>query len=156
MEIRKIPVVFEEEFIAIDGKVFQYQNTCKQYEQLLLDPTPLRDLSFFDKHGKRLDIFALHDIPPFSYLVLKHNISDFDPEAVQAIIGADDTLDFISFNLPHTAGIWYNDWTNSYSGDHGCNGWRRCPSVEELQATISSCQNQIELLNKLNNDTKKD
>jgi hypothetical protein len=28
-----------------------------------------------------------------NYLVLKHDIPDFDPEAVQAIIGADDTLD---------------------------------------------------------------
>jgi hypothetical protein len=156
MEIKKTPVVFEEEFISVDGKSFQFQDTCEQYEQLLLDSTPLRNLSFFDKAGEPLDIFALHDIPPFSYLVLKHDIPDFDPEAVQAIIGADDTLDFISFSLPHTVGIWYNDWTNSYSGGYGRNGWRRCPSIEELQATISSCQNQIALLNKLNNDIKKD
>lgn len=149
MEIRKIPVVFEEQFIAIDGKVFQFQSTCEEYEQLLLDPTPLCNLSFFDKHGERLDIFAIHEIPPFSYLVLQHEIPDFDPEAVQAIIGADETLDFTSFNLPHTTGIWYNDWGNSYSGGRGRDGWRRCPSIEELQDTISSCQNQIELFNKL-------
>jgi hypothetical protein len=148
MEIVKVPIEFETHYIANDGKKWKYAKQCEQYEQLLADPSPLRDLSFYDSEGKPLDIFALKDIPAFSYLVLKNNIERYDPEVVKAIIGYWYSSEE-SFRLPTTKGIWYNDWSNAYEGGRGFNGWVRCDSIDTLLLTIEECQNKIKLLQQI-------
>ncbi len=148
MEIVKIPIEFETHYIANDGKKWKCQKQCEQYEQLLADPSPLRNLSFYDSEGKPLDIFALKDIPAFSYLVLKNDIERYDHEVVKAIVGCWYNSSE-SYCLPTTKGIWYNDWSHAYEGSYGFNGWVRCDSIDTLQHKIESCQNKIKFFQQI-------
>lgn len=148
METIKIPVEYETRYVADDGKTWKYQKQCEQYEQLLADPSPLRELSFYDAEGKPLDVFALKEIPHFSYLVLRNDIEHYDPEVVRAIIGHSYYSEE-SFRLPTTQGIWYNDWSNAYSGGYGFNGWVQCDTIDTLQHKIEECQNKIKLFQQI-------
>lgn len=148
MEIIKIPIEFETRYISNDGKEWKYQNQCEQYEQLLADSSPLRELSFYNAEGESLDVFALKDIPAFSYLVLKKDIEYYDPEVVKTVIGYWYNSNE-SFRLPTTKGIWYNDWSNAYSGGYGFNGWVRCDTIDTLLLTIKECQNKIKLFQQI-------
>ena len=148
MEIVKIPIEFATQYISNDGKKWKYQEQCEQYEQLLADPSPLRELSFYDGEGKSLDIFALKDIPAFSYLVLKNDIEHYDPEVVKTVVGCWHSSEE-SFRLPTTKGIWYNDWTNAYNGGYGFNGWVQCDTIDTLRSKIEECQNKIKLFQQI-------
>lgn len=152
MKIQKVPVEYEERYISDDGKIWKTQRECEQYEELLADPSPLRQLSFFDYEGNPIDIFQLKDIPDFSYLVLYQNIKSYSPEVVKAIIGSivwhgSD----VAYRLPTTKGIWYNGWSNAYNGGYGSNGWVREPDITDLQRQIENCQNKIEKFQKIIN-----
>lgn len=148
MEIIKIPVEYKTYYVANDGKKWRYQKQCEQYEQLLADPSPLRELSFYDDEGKPLDVFALKDIPDFSYLVLRNDIEDYDPEVVKDIIGYQYYSEQ-SYHLPTTKGIWYNDWSNAYSGGYGSNGWKQCDTIDALLLKIEECQNKIKFFQQI-------
>ena len=148
MEIVKIPIEFATQYISNDGKKWKYQEQCEQYEQLLADPSPLRELSFYDGEGKSLDIFALKDIPAFSYLVLKNDIERYDHEVVKTIVGCWHNSEE-SFRLPTTKGIWYNDWSNAYNGGYGFNGWVQCDTIDTLRSKIEECQNKIKLFQQI-------
>lgn len=148
MEIIKIPVEFDTRYVSCDGKQWEYKKQCEQYERLLADPSPLRELSFYDGDGNPLDIFALKKIPAFAYLVLKKDIERYDPEVVKTIIGYQFLTDD-SFHLPTAKGIWYNDWSNAYNGAYGANGWTQCDSIKTLLLKIESCQKKIELYQKI-------
>ena len=147
MEIIKVPTQFEERYVAIDGKQWSTQYQCEQYECLLSDPSPLKNLLFYDTNGNPVDIFILKNIPHFTYLILKQDIKHYDSSVVKAIVGSNK--DDISFNLPFTAGIWFNDWTNAYNGNCGSNGWRKCPSIKELQSKIKLYQQKIDFCSHL-------
>jgi hypothetical protein len=149
MRVEKIPVEFERRYIANDEKVWRTQAECEQYEELLADPSPLKNLSFFDSDGNPIDIFQLKDIPAFSYLVLFNDIKRYQPKVVRAIVGDPYDSDTSSYALPTEQGIWYNDWSNAYNGAYGSNGWVRQPSIESLQCTINSCQRKIKLFQKM-------
>ena len=149
MIVEKVPVEFETRYIANDGKMWQTQTECEQYEELLADPSPLKDLSFFDNDGNPINIFQLKEIPAFSYLVLTNDIKRYRPTVVKAIVGSFHGCDMSSYTLPTEQGIWYNDWTNAYNGAHGSNGWVRQPSIKSLQCTINSCQKKIEKFQKM-------
>ena len=149
MRVEKVPVEFETRYIANDGKVWQTRIECEQYEELLADPSPLKDLSFFDNNGNPIDIFQLKEIPTFSYLVLTNDIKRYRPTVVKVIVGVSYGSDMSSYDLPTEQGIWYNDWSNAYSGAYGSNGWVRQPSIELLQCKINSCQNKIKLFQKM-------
>lgn len=148
MEIVEIPIDFEIRYVSNDGTKWKSQKQCEQYEQLLADPSPLRELPFYNDKGKPLDVFALKDIPAFSYLVLKNDIEDYDPEVVHTIIGCWHSVNG-SFHLPTTKGIWYNDWTNAYNGSYGFNGWVQCDTIDTLLLTIEECQNKIKLFQQI-------
>ena len=148
METIKIPVEYKTYYVANDGKKWKSQKQCEQYEQLLADPSPLRELSFYDNKGKPLDVFALKDIPVFSYLVLRNDIEDYDPEVVKAIIGYSYYSEQ-SYHLPTTQGIWYNDWSNAYSGGYGFNGWVQCDTIDTLLRKIEKCQNKIKFFQQI-------
>jgi hypothetical protein len=150
MKIEKIPVEYEERYVSEDGKTWKTRWECEQYEELLADPTPLRELSFFDCKGNPIDIFQLKDIPVFSYLVLRQKIKSYSPKVVHAIIGASCSNDE-SFRLPTTEGVWYNDWSNAYNGAHGSNGWMQEPTINELQRKIKQCEEKIEKFQKMIN-----
>jgi hypothetical protein len=149
MIVEKIPVEFEERYIANDGKVWRTQIECEQYEELLADPSPLRNLSFFDRDGNPIDIFQMKEIPAFSYLVLTDDIKRYQPTVIKAIVGNPYGCDTSSYALPTRPGIWYNDWANAYNGAYGSNGWVEQPSIASLQYTINSCQKKIELFQKM-------
>ena len=149
MRVEKVPVEFETRYIANDGKVWQTRIECEQYEELLADPSPLKDLSFFDSDGNPIDIFQMKEIPTFSYLVLTNDIKRYQPTVVKAIVGDGYGGGTDSYALPTEQGIWYNDWSNAYSGAYGSNGWVRQPSIESLQCKINSCQNKIKLFQKM-------
>jgi hypothetical protein len=149
MTVEKVPVEFETRYIANDGRMWRTQTECEQYEELLADPSPLKNLSFFDNDGNPIDIFQLKDIPTFSYLVLTNDIKRYRPTVVQAIVGAFRECYMPSYALPTEQGIWYNDWTNAYNGTNGLNGWVRQPSIESLRCTINNCQKKIEKLKKM-------
>jgi hypothetical protein len=149
MRVEKIPVEFEERYIANDGKVWRTKIECEQYEELLADPSPLKDLSFFDNDGNPIDIFQLKEIPAFSYLVLTNDVKRYRPTVVKAIVGNPYGCDTDSYALPTEQGIWYNDWTNACNGAYGSNGWVEQPSIELLQCEINSCQRKIKLFQKM-------
>ena len=149
MRVEKIPVEFETRYIANDGKVWQTRIECEQYEELLADPSPLRDLSFFDSNGNPIDIFQMKEIPAFSYLVLTDDIKRYQPTAVKAIVGDPHGSDTTSYTLPTKQGIWHNDWTNAYNGAYGSNGWVRQPSIASLQCEINSFHRKIKLFQKM-------
>ena len=149
MRVKKMPVEFEERYIANDGKVWRTKIECEQYEELLADPSPLKDLSFFDNEGNPIDIFQLKHIPAFSYLVLTNGIKRYLPTVVKAIVGDPYDCDTSSYSLPTEQGIWYNDWSNAYEGAYGANGWRRQPSIKSMQCEINSYQNKIKLFQKM-------
>lgn len=149
MIVEKIPVEFERRYIANDGKAWKTQIECEQYEELLADPSALKDLSFFDGDGNPIDIFQLKEIPAFSYLVLTNGIKRYRPTVVKAIVGVSYGSDMSSYDLPTEQGIWYNDWTNAYSGGYGSNGWVKQSSIETLQRKINNYQRKIELFQKM-------
>jgi hypothetical protein len=151
MIVEKIPVEFEERYIANDGKVWRTQIECEQYEELLADTSPLKNLSFFDKDGNPIDIFQLKEIPAFSYLVLTNDIKRYQPKVVKAIVGDPYGSDMSSYTLPTRQGVWYNDWSNAYNGSFGFNGWTQCETINTLLNTIQSCQNKIKFLEKIIN-----
>ena len=70
MKVEKIVKEYETIYIAENGTEFDTERRCKEYEELLKDPSPLKALKFFDSKGNPLDVFALGDIPCFSYLVI--------------------------------------------------------------------------------------
>ena len=149
MRVKKMPVEFEERYIANDGKVWRTKIECEQYEELLADPSPLKDLSFFDNEGNPIDIFQLKHIPALSHLVLTNGIKRYLPTVVKAIVGDPYGCDTSSYSLPTEQGIWYNDWSNACNGAHGSNGWVRQPSIESLQNEINGCQKKIKLFQKM-------
>jgi hypothetical protein len=149
MRIEKIPVEFEERYIANDGKVWRTEIECQQYEELLADPSPLKDLSFFDSDGNPIDIFQMKEIPAFSYLVLTNDIKRYQSTVVKTIVGYPYACDTDSYRLPTEQGIWYNDWTNACNGAYGSNGWVKQPSIESLQNEINGYQRKIRLFQKM-------
>ena len=149
MIVEKVPVEFEERYIANDGKVWQTRIECEQYEELLADPSPLRNLSFFDSDGNPIDIFQMKEIPAFSYLVLTNDIKRYQPTVVKAIVGNPYGSDMDSYILPTKQGIWHNDWANAYNGAYGSNGWVKQSSIASLQCEINSCQRKIKLFQKM-------
>jgi hypothetical protein len=122
---------------------------CEQYEELLADPSPLKDLSFFNSDGNPIDVFQLKDIPAFSYLVLTNDIKRYHQTVVKAIIGNPHDCVTSSYSLPAKQGIWYNDWSNAYNGAYGLNGWVKQPSIKSLQCEINNYQRKIQLFQKM-------
>lgn len=155
MKVEKIPVKYEEIYIAEDGTRWDTATQCKEYEQLLKDPSPLKTLKFFDSEGNPLDVFALGEIPDFCYLIVEQDkMENYDWLVVKTIIG-DRFHREATYNLPTDKGIYCNDWTNAYNGGYGYNGWKEQKSIEYLEATIKSCQNQIAFLKKITGSIEK-
>lgn len=150
MRIEKIPVDFEERFIAEDGTVWKFYRECEQYEELLADPSPLRNLFFFDNSGNPIDVFELKEIPISSYLVLSNPIKKYAPKVVQAILKTQRYVsDTDAYALPTDEGIWFNDWSNALNGCYGSNGWKRVSTIKEMENAIENYQKKIKLLQKM-------
>ena len=149
MKVEKIVKEYETIYIAENGTEFDTERRCKEYEELLKDPSPLKALKFFDSKGNPLDVFALGDIPCFSYLVIEDNeIKKYHWTVIKAIIGSKNN-DENSYDLPFSKGVYLNDWTAAYEGSYGRNGWKLQESIEHLEYRIESCKNKIELLKKI-------
>lgn len=148
MRIEKIATEYETRYISDDGKEWKAKWLCQQYEELLKDPTPLKTLKFFDSEGEPIDVFALKEIPCFSYLVITEDIANYDSSVVKAIIGSQEYSE-TSYNLPTFKGVYYNDWSEAFNGGYGRNGWVEEDSIEWLERRIKSCQNKINILKKI-------
>lgn len=148
MTVEKIATQYETYYIANDGRKWLCEEWCKQYEELLADPSPIKNLKFFDSEGEPIDVFARGKIPCFCYLVLTNTIKDYHWSVIKAIIGNRDN-DEASYHLPNYKGVWYNDWSNAYNGAYGYNGWTTIDSIEALENKIKSCQSKIKLLEKI-------
>ena len=148
MRVEKIATQYETYYIANDGKQWRCEHLCKQYEELLADPTPLKKLKFFDGKGEPIDVFAIKEIPAFCYLVLTEEPPKYNWEVIKAIIGNRDN-DESSYHLPIYSGVWYNDWSNAYNGGYGYNGWEVVESIQTLENQIKSRQEKIKLLQKI-------
>ena len=148
MTTEKIAVQYETIYIANDGRQWNSEMLCKQYEELLADPSPIQNLKFFDNKGNSIDVFSLGCIPCFCYLVLTSEIKKYHWSVVKAIIGNREN-DECSYDLPHFEGVWYNDWSNAFNGGCGSNGWARQSSIQSLENEIASCQRKINLLKKI-------
>lgn len=149
MKVEKIPIDFEKRFIAEDGTVWKTYHECEQYENLLADPSPLRNLFFFDNAGNPIDVFELKEIPVSSYLILTNPIKKYYPKVVQAFLKTRYASDTEAYALPTEEGIWFNDWSNALNGCYGSNGWRRVPTINEMRSAIENYQKKIELLQKM-------
>lgn len=148
MTIEKIATQYETYYIANDGREWRCESWCKQYEELLADPSPIKNLKFFDGEGEPIDVFARGKIPCFCYLVLTDTLKDYHWSVIKAIIGDRDN-DEASYHLPTSKGVWYNNWSNAFNGGYGYNGWEQENSIEYLENKIKSCQNKIKLLEKI-------
>lgn len=148
MTIEKIATQYETYYIANDGKKWCREDWCKQYEELLADSSSIKNLQFFNGDGEPIDVFALGEIPYFCYLVLTDEIKNYHWSVIKAIIGNKEN-DEVSYDLPTSKGVWYNDWSEAFNGGYGYNGWKRVDSIEYLENKIKSCQNKIKLLKKI-------
>lgn len=148
MKIERIATQYETRYMAKDGTQWEAEWLCRQYEELLENPSPLKDLKFFNDKGDPIDVFALGQIPCFCYLVLTQRIEHYSWSVVKSIIGNKEN-DEASYHLPTSEGVWYNDWSNAYNGRYGSNGWVQVDSVEYLESKIKSCQNKIKLIEKM-------
>lgn len=148
MKIEKVPVQYETTYVAVDGTQWRTERQCLQYEALLKDPSPIRELSFFDSYAEPLDVFAEHRIPDFAYLCIKQPIQEYDWRVVAKIIG-DTNPHEATYTLPKYRGVWHNDWSNAYSGGYGFNGWREQESIDTLEHKIMFCQEKIDFLKKM-------
>lgn len=149
MKVIKTPAYYETNYQSIDGKIWNTEQQCLQYEALLTDASPLKSLAFYDREGTPIDVFALKEIPDFVYLLIKEESKvKYNPLVVHAIIGARGSADE-SYNLPTSEGLWFNDWSNGYNGGNGFNGWERCDSIDFLQRKITSISKRIELYKKM-------
>ena len=150
MKVEKVIREYDEVYIAEDGSRWSSEKLCKQYEELLKDPSPIKSLKFFDNKGNPIDVFALREIPKFSYLFIAENRTKYyDWFVIKAIIGKKDN-DTESYDLPMSKGIYYNDWFEALNGGRGFNGWRRIEeTIESLEYQIKCCQDKIKLLKKI-------
>jgi hypothetical protein len=148
MTIEKIATQYETYYISNDGKKWRSEEWCKQYEELLADPSPIKNLKFFNDNGEPIDVFARRAIPCFCYLVLTDEIKKYHWSVVKAIIGNREN-DETSYNLPTYEGVWYNNWSNAFNGGYGPNGWEQEDSIKSLESKIKSYQNKIKLLEKI-------
>ena len=148
MKVEKIATQYETRYFAEDGREWDSEYLCKQYEELLADPTPLKKLKFFSGDGEPINIFALKSIPPFCYLVLTEDFPQYDSRVIKAIVGNRNN-DERSYVLPHFLGVWYNDWSEAYNGGYGFNGWKAVESIQTLKNQIQSRQEKIKLLEKI-------
>lgn len=152
MRIEQVITAYETRYFANDGTVWKRESECRQYEELLVDASPLKKLKFFNSDGEPIDVFALKEIPPFCYLVLTEELPYYDWKVVKAIIGSNKNTDD-SYRLPSYCGVWYNDWSNAYNGMNGSNGWKIVESIESLEYRIKAYQNKVELLKKITKTT---
>ena len=150
MTVEKIATQYETYYIANDGKKWRSESWCKQYEELLADPSPIKNLKFFNSKGEPIDVFALGRIPCFCYLVLTNKIKDYHWSVIKAIIGNKEN-DEASYDLPTSKGVWYNDWSEAFSGGYGRNGWVQEDSIDYLECKIESYQDKLQLLKKITN-----
>lgn len=148
MKIEKRPIMYKNVYIANDGIIWDRECQCTQYESLLKDATPLKNLKFFDNKGNFIDIFKEKDIPHFSYLIITKDIEKYDGEVIQYLITGKKG-DNASYELPNATGLWYNDWTEAYSGGNGYNGWVEAEDIANLKNTISDCQKQLAVYQKI-------
>jgi hypothetical protein len=148
MTIEKIATHYETYYVADDGKKWEEENWCRQYEELLADSSPIKSLHFFNSNGEPIDVFALKKIPCFCYLVLTDDIKRYHWSVVKNIIGNKDN-DELSYDLPIFKGIWYNDWSSAVNGGYGYNGWVQMETIKCLEDEIKRCQNKINLLKKI-------
>jgi hypothetical protein len=148
MTVEKIATQYETFYIANDGRKWRSEAWCKQYEELLADPSPIKNLKFFNGEGEPIDVFALGKIPCFCYLVLTDTIKEYHWSVIKAILG-NRANDEASYNLPTSEGVWFNDWSEAFNGGYGRNGWVREDSIEYLTNKIKSCQDKIKLLEKI-------
>lgn len=148
MTVEKIAAQCETCYIANDGTKWRSEEWCRQYEELLADPSPIKNLKFFDNNGDPIDVFALGEIPHFCYLVLTNKLKNYHWSVIKAIIG-NRSNDATSCNLPTSRGVWHNDWSNAYNGGYEYNGWKQEESIEYLESKIKSYQNKIKFLKKI-------
>jgi hypothetical protein len=146
----KVPIEYATTYVANDGVEWSTKHQCEQYEKLLNDTAILKSLNFYNQEGNPINIFELKRIPAFSYLVLTQDIERYDSKVIKAIICGNRTNDDLaSYDLPTSAGVWYNDWTNAYSGEYGFNGWIKEWSIDTYQQKIKEMQNKVLLLSKI-------
>lgn len=148
MRIEMLPVEYQTFYIAEDGTEWKTEKQCEQYESLLADPSPLKELRFFSCRGERIDIFALGCIPDYCYIhIPNEGIPDFDGEVIRIILGGKEKSD--RYNLPYRAGVWYNDFPSRNSSGWGIMCWKKIDSLFTLKENIRVCQEKIELLEKI-------
>ena len=148
MTVEKIATQYETYYISNDGKTWRSEEWCRQYEELLADVSPIKNLKFFNGDGEPIDVFALGKIPCFCYLVLTDEIKHYHWSVIKTIVGNKEN-DEVSYHLPTSKGIWYNDWSEAFNGGYGRNGWVREDDIEYLEIKIKSYQNKINFLKKI-------
>ena len=115
----KIEVVYV--YKASDGKEFKEQRECKKYEDFLAigKGKILNEFKFFKIDNNQ--IIELQEPEHFCYCVVigskyeeyRHYLDyPYTPYENQN-----------QYSLLEREGLYYNDWSNAYSGDHGFNGW---------------------------------
>lgn len=72
----------------------------------------------------------------------------YDGEVIQYLVTGKKG-DNVSYELPNAVGLYYNDWTEAYSGGYGSNGWVEPQSTADLEYIISECQRQIAIYQKI-------
>lgn len=146
MREEKVATRYETVYIAKDNTRWYDKKQCKQYEELLENPAPLKSLKFFSSKGNPIDVFALGEIPCSCYLVIEKEIKKYHWSVVKEIIGSKDNVKF-SYDLPTSKGIYFN--INAYGDFFGSSGWKEQESIEYLENKIKSYQDKIELLKKI-------
>ena len=133
--MREIEKVIETEkiYIANDGRKFDNEYLCRIYETYA--PKTIYDVlkDYIKADEQVLNKLKGNEFPAFSYIVILKNI----PKEIRSYIniiekksnssGCPNT-DYINFPC-----LFYNNWSNAYSGSYGRNGWIKVGTKEDLQ-----------------------
>lgn len=162
IETRRVPCKWEEEYI-VNGITFNSYREAESYQNLLDNPNVLETLEFVSSEGEVLvanDFIRERRIPDFCYLKVTEDLP-FD-------IYVTSFLCFINNNqkicvhhsesndyIPTAKGIYYNNYTNAWSGGWGNNGFERIRTLEKLEKDKSEIESKIEKTKKIYNYFKK-
>ena len=155
MKTQKRVVEYETVYIAEDGKKFDSKNACliyeKYYKKNILDL--VKDYIIFD--NKAIENISKNKTPVFCYalmvkrlpieLVQYFRILE-EYEMFNDLVPIDENVMYKP--LPR---LYYCNYSSSYNGDYGWNGWQDIGTTQSITEEIEKLQKHIKIIEELKN-----
>ena len=155
MKTRKKVIEYETIYVAENGKEFEGKNECliyeKYYKKNILDL--VKNYIVFD--SKAIENISKNKTPVFSYaLVVKDLPMELKQyfrilknyELFDDLIPIDENIMYKP--LPR---LYYCNYSESYNGGYGWNGWEDVGTTESITEEIEKLQKRIKIIEELKN-----